>query len=374
MKWGVRKAIHKDTEKALSKVYNKAQKKLRKLENRANIQKQKNEMAYHKGKVYRTAAGALAASGGSYGLAKLSNRLASQGLGRSIENKVAIGSSLGLLAAGAGLAGKEGYHAGKYFASLYRTTPKGHKKAIAKRDSWKKEMHNAFKGTSYANLPPYAKKKVRHSDLEDPNSLAHYGVEGMKWGVRKAKYYNDPEMLRKHYQKASKKLARLEERGNNGSKYAARAAGLGSVGGALTYAGIRGLAPEAWKRISKSTEIAVPTWSQNVSKGIMNIGKGHIDYFAKRYGYTPQYVEKAKKRLDEAQPGLQRKLGIATLGAGAGLLGAAGYNAYRAATAKKNRARANELREAMKESFAGTEYEKYDGMPLPKQKKIRRRR
>jgi hypothetical protein len=42
------------------------------------------------------------------------------------------------------------------------TTPEGHAKAIAKRDAWKKEMKSAFAGTSYANLPPYAKKRKNH--------------------------------------------------------------------------------------------------------------------------------------------------------------------------------------------------------------------
>ena len=39
--------------------------------------------------------------------------------------------------------------------------------------------------------------------------LAHYGVKGMKWGVRKAIERNDSKMLDRQYKKASKKLKKL---------------------------------------------------------------------------------------------------------------------------------------------------------------------
>jgi len=73
----------------------------------------------------------------------------------------AIGSSIGLAALGAGLIGKEGYHAGKAIAAMYRTTEKGHAKAVAKRDAWKKEMKSAFKGTQYDASGSVRKKKKR---------------------------------------------------------------------------------------------------------------------------------------------------------------------------------------------------------------------
>ena len=119
------------------------------------------------------------------------------------------------LVGAAGLATSLGSGA-KYAVHKYRTTAKGHAKAVAKRDAWKKEMKSAFKGTSYANLPPYAKKKVKHSDLEDPNALSHYGIKGMKWGVQKAKVAGNDYQLGKHYMKAQKKLNKLEKKANAG--------------------------------------------------------------------------------------------------------------------------------------------------------------
>ena len=58
--------------------------------------------------------------------------------------------------------------------------------------------------------------------------LAHYGIKGMKWGVRKAIESGNSARLGRQYRKAQKKLAKLEARANNGKKYAKRAAALGA--------------------------------------------------------------------------------------------------------------------------------------------------
>lgn len=44
--------------------------------------------------------------------------------------------------------------------------------------------------------------------------LAHYGVKGMKWGVRKAIEKGDSKALARHYKKAAKKLAKLKRNEN----------------------------------------------------------------------------------------------------------------------------------------------------------------
>ena len=43
--------------------------------------------------------------------------------------------------------------------------------------------------------------------------LAHYGIKGMKWGVRKARERGNDRALGRQYRKAAKKLAKLEKRG-----------------------------------------------------------------------------------------------------------------------------------------------------------------
>lgn len=47
--------------------------------------------------------------------------------------------------------------------------------------------------------------------------LAHYGVKGMKWGVRKAIQTGDSNRLGKNYYKAAQKLQKLRARGKHSS-------------------------------------------------------------------------------------------------------------------------------------------------------------
>lgn len=54
-----------------------------------------------------------------------------------------------MIGAGAIGMGAAAYQAGKAITSKYRTTKKGHAKAVAKRDAFRKEMNAAFKGTRY---------------------------------------------------------------------------------------------------------------------------------------------------------------------------------------------------------------------------------
>ena len=78
--------------------------------------------------------------------------------------------------------------------------------------------------------------------------LAHYGVRGMKWGVRKALAKGGvagARALSKQYAKAQKKLAKLEKQAGKSKKYARRAALMG-VGAAAAG----GLAARGTKVVS----------------------------------------------------------------------------------------------------------------------------
>ena len=46
------------------------------------------------------------------------------------------------------------------------------------------------------------------------NSLSHYGVKGMKWGVQKAVQRGNSKALDRQYKKASKRMAKLDNRAN----------------------------------------------------------------------------------------------------------------------------------------------------------------
>ena len=88
-------------------------------------------------------------------------------------------------------------------------------------------------------------KNVMYAVERSDKYLAHYGVRGMKWGVRKALESGDTRAYERHYRKALRKLNRLQKHANNGSKYAKRAAALGAgalATGSLAVGGVGGLA------------------------------------------------------------------------------------------------------------------------------------
>ena len=75
--------------------------------------------------------------------------------------------------------------------------------------------------------------------------LAHYGVRGMKWGVRRALSRKSDRALAKQYSKAARKLAKLDRRAASGKQYARRAAALGAgaaAAGTLAAVGTTGVA------------------------------------------------------------------------------------------------------------------------------------
>lgn len=237
--------------------------------------------------------------------------------------------------------------------------------------------------------------------------LAHYGVKGMKWGVRKAIQSGSERRLSRQFNKAQKKLAKLEKRANNGAKYARRASRYGA-GAALTG----GLAIAG---------------TEGVSKGMRFVGKGlnAVGDAARAYGRTPGKGSKFKRvatqaglKLNQAGKamvpaseavsawGNSTSLGknavngilksgtrvghkagralkghgidklsnntIARIGAGAvgaGLAAAAIRNQHKAKTTDKYAKKAAAFRNEMQKSFAGTKYANQVGQPRKKKRR-----
>lgn len=154
MKWGVRRAIERGDSKKLDKLYQKAVKKAKKLNTNANVEKSKQE---YKGRM--SDAGALGVSGAIIGGVPLAVRQVARA------NNVRISGLKGLIPfdselspyattpIGAVALGAGAYQLGKGLAAKSRTTKKGHIKAKAKADKWRKEMSEAFNKTKYSNLP-----------------------------------------------------------------------------------------------------------------------------------------------------------------------------------------------------------------------------
>lgn len=260
---------------------------------------------------------------------------------------------------------------------------------------------------------------VQRSD----NSLKHYGVKGMKWGVRKALAEGGSRggrKLTKQYNKAVKKLAKLEKRASSGSIYAKRArryaAGAAAAGG-LAAAGTEGIgrlvsgagrlagigASKAGHLMSKSRSTRIKAAGAALSKAAMPIGvaggraggaiaaagrgkaigkavsgAGHQAYdraLSAAKNVTGRNVQQAAMRghklIDKAKGvsnNTYARIGAGAVGLGLGI--AAGRNAYKAASAKRYAKKAAQFRSEMNKAFAGTKY----ANGAPRQGNKRRRR
>lgn len=220
MQWGVRKAIERGNFKALSRQYKKAQKKLAKLNAAANVEIQKGIANKHNKRAKTALKVGLAGLGvftgneflvrhlakkhgslstpvtnhpavnelveksarkkryadGGKGIYKVGEGLGTgpvgqttNGLAQALNPSVAgspkpnplrtmnrISSTVGM--AGFGTAA---YQKGRAIAAKYRTTSKGHAKAVAKRNAFKREMDKAFAGTEFGNRSHKSKRFKR---------------------------------------------------------------------------------------------------------------------------------------------------------------------------------------------------------------------
>lgn len=181
MRWGVQKAKYKGNDKALARHYAKAQRKIQKYKDMMNIDKQKEAYNYHHGKFIRSGlatsgTGAIGV-GGLLGAQAVYNKRIPSGVVQIFTHDAATGktvrkiqptydfgssrtaNALGAIglagsAAELGLAAKSGYHAAKALSAKYRSSKKGHKKAVKKYapkvNEWQREVDKAFSGTKYS--------------------------------------------------------------------------------------------------------------------------------------------------------------------------------------------------------------------------------
>ena len=243
--------------------------------------------------------------------------------------------------------------------------------------------------------------------------LAHYGVKGMKWGVRKALATGNQKSLDRHFRKAVKKLRKLQDIGIHSGKYAAKSAAYGAAAagvGTIALGGTKFLknrndkirnelsqriktekanyalvSPENTKgQISTLRKIraaakaarefegnaitkfgdALSEWGEKTHK----IGTKNVSIYKQGYqGYLPNKT--VSKDITVSNNTLFR-IGAGATAAGLGIKSA--QNAYRASHGKKYRDKAVAFKRAMDESFAGTKYAGQYVVP-PKQRKKRRR-
>jgi hypothetical protein len=224
--------------------------------------------------------------------------------------------------------------------------------------------------------------------------LAHYGIKGMKWGVRKARESGNSRALSRQFKKAEKKLAKLEKRANNGAKYARRASRLGlgaAAAGGLAIAGTEGVskgmravgtvghklsaklgygsAGNAAHKGLNTAANAIETWG----KGTHDVGKSlHGGLARVGLGSQGNQVHKAlnKSKFAGAQVSNNALARVGAGALGAGLAAGALYNQHRAKTTDKAAKKAAAFKKEMQKQFAGTQYANQVGAP----KKRKRRR
>lgn len=222
--------------------------------------------------------------------------------------------------------------------------------------------------------------------------LAHYGVKGMRWGVRKAIATGNQKAVDKHFRKAAKKLAKLQDIGLRPGKYAAKsaaygaaAAGVGTlaVGGTNMAGDILSSIGKKYASFGKHTKAQYETY-QKIRKASDDVKKwGNKNYVTRP---VTSYIENAggekelipgtkiyatKTRFDPVITGntiYRTGVGLVTVG----LAAKSAQNAYRAKNSDKYREKAANWKAEMDDAFRGTKYEGKYILP-PKTKKKKRR-
>ena len=212
--------------------------------------------------------------------------------------------------------------------------------------------------------------------------LEHYGIKGMRWGVRKAIERGNERALSRQYRKAARKLARLEARTNASAqlakakkwdKISAGARKVGRVGLGVTAAtsAFSGLPTSAFglNRALGRNMLHNKILNDNAAlkDKINNAYNGSADaaqWRKEQHAIRNATYEKRMNNLNTADR-ISRK--AQTIGAG---LAAGGYAASAIAKIRANQLRnratgaghakavaeANQFRNEMNKAFAGTKY------------------
>lgn len=237
--------------------------------------------------------------------------------------------------------------------------------------------------------------------VRSTDHLAHYGVKGMRWGVRKAIARADGRALDRHFRKAAKKLKKLQDIGLKPAKYAAKAAayGVAAAGTGTLAIGGKKMAEDLLKNANKTVKsktIGAGAVASFATKNRLTVRKGvragvkaslkdlSVDKFtvpstksfkrkalpkASSLRKIPEgFDAKVKKGLDFLQSDKAFRIGAGAAALGLGT--ASAVNAYRAKNASKYRQKAVDFKNAMDEAFAGTKYEgKYVREPRRKKRR-----
>ena len=147
--------------------------------------------------------------------------------------------------------------------------------------------------------------------VRSADELMHYGVKGMKWGVRKALKKNNMSKLAYHYQRASRKRDILKDRtSRKDQKEEAKAygtggaalLGLGALGGLASYGAIKGqtklndlIAPNSNYRMYRIPTGLIGMSGLSAAGGLAALGAGAASAYRSTKRGNKKAVEKHKK-------------------------------------------------------------------------------
>ena len=142
--------------------------------------------------------------------------------------------------------------------------------------------------------------------------LAHYGVRGMKWGVRKAIASGNSKALSRHYAKAQKKLAKLEKRAANSGKYARRAALMGA--GAAVAGGAAALGTSGVGNVMRKYSGVAGSVQGGVGKAMRSVGSVAARTKLPGVSNAGRYMMGAGRRIERGAAGASKAAYLAGRG------------------------------------------------------------
>lgn len=132
--------------------------------------------------------------------------------------------------------------------------------------------------------------------------LKHYGVKGMRWGVRRAKEHKDDKRLFKHWKKANKKLVKLKRKADVINSLDRRLQSIGVLAGSVIPLaggiGVPILAKNDGHRLGTGDKVAA---GFNVAAGAGMLGLGAHEFVVGSKGSKTKGHAKAIKKVNSWQ-------------------------------------------------------------------------